>query len=127
VGVDLLRRAGYLAESEASRKITVKQVNDAFERWSKNLSLGKTLRSLSEDEKKLLKMIADSPDSTSGDAYETLREKTGIGVKKYNEMMAKLEHLRLVDTNYVAGVKGRSRKITLRHEPKDILESIKKK
>jgi len=127
VGIDVLRRAGYIAESKASRKISIEHVCQAYEKGSRSLNMKNTIKTLSDDERNLLKFLAESRVQNSGRAYETYREKTKTGIKKYNQMIAKLEHLRIIDTKYVAGVKGRSRNITLRYDPKEIIASTKKK
>lgn len=124
VGIDLLRRAGLLAERDAVRKISVAHVDEAFEGGSQMIALKNTVRGLDEAEKKLLSFIASSGDDSSGSLYEGFRGETGVGVKKYNEMVGKLEHLKLVDTHYVKGERGRGRKVLLRFDANDVLGQL---
>ncbi len=125
VGIDLLKRSGVLAERDAVRKIDVKHVEEAFEGGSQTVALKHTIRSLDDVEKKLLAFLASSGEDASGPLYEKFRGEEGVGIKRYNEIVKKLEHLKLVDGIYVEGEQGRSRRIILRHSPKDVLAQLK--
>ncbi|MFH1788901.1 MAG: ORC1-type DNA replication protein [Candidatus Altiarchaeota archaeon] len=125
VGIDLLRRSGLLAERDSVRKVELGHVEEAFEGGSQKVALRNTIRSLDDSEKKLLSFIASAGDESSGSLYEAFRAKTGVGVRKYNEMVGKLEHLKLVDTHYVKGGRGRSRQVLLRFDAHDVLGLLK--
>jgi len=121
VGIDLIRRSALLAEKDASRKITKEHAEHAYERESKNVKAQKTFDALDDLEKTLLGLIAEEEGLKSGDLAERLREKTGTGVKKYNEMIAKLEHVGLIETIPLPGP-GQTREIRLKMDVKPFLE-----
>ncbi len=125
IGIDLLRRSGLVAERDAKREITVKQVDEAFGGGSQMLALKNTIRGLDDTERSLLSYLASSGEEVSGVVYERFKEETGVGIKKYNEMVKKLEHLKLVDTVHLEGERGRSRKIVLRYKAQDIQDHVK--
>lgn len=125
VGIDLLRRSGLLAERDAMRGIGLSHVEEAFEGGSQLLALRSTAEGLDGLEKKLLCFIASVDEECSGALFEGFREREGVGIKKYNEMVGKLEHLKLVDTAYVAGERGRSRRVVLRYDPADVMKTCK--
>jgi len=120
VGIDLIRKSALLAERDSSRKITKEHVEAAYSRESSRLALRKTVDGLDADEKKLLKVITGLNEQNSGKVYEELRKDTGIGIKKYNEMIGKLEHYRLIDTVAVKGARGQTRDIILWYSPEDV-------
>jgi cell division control protein 6 len=119
VGIDLIRRSTLLAEKDASRKITKDHMETAYERESKNISLKRTIEALDATEKALLSLIAEEDGLKSGELQERLNKKTGTGIKKYNEMIAKLEHIGLIETIPVPG-RGQSREIRLKGSKKDV-------
>ncbi|MFH0863419.1 MAG: ORC1-type DNA replication protein [Candidatus Altiarchaeota archaeon] len=123
VGIDLIRRSALLAEKDASKKITREHVEAAYERESKNLNLKRTVAALDEPEKALLSIIAEEDCLRSGELQERLNKRTGTGVKKYNEMIAKLEHVGLIETVPLPG-RGQTREIRLKHNSTDVLRSL---
>jgi archaeal cell division control protein 6 len=123
VGIDLIRRSALLAEKDASRKITREHVELAFERESRTVNLKKTVSSLDETERVLLSLIAEEDGLKSGELYDRLKEKAGTGVKKYNQMTAKLEHIGLIESVPVAG-RGQSREIRLKHPAADVKAAL---
>lgn len=125
VGIDLLRRSGLLAERDSVRAISLRHVEEAFEGGSQLLALKNTVRSLDDSERSLLVFIASGGQESSGKIYEGFKKESGVGIKKYNEMVKKLEHVKLVDTAYVEGERGRSRRIILRFEKTDVLAQLK--
>jgi len=112
IGIDLLRRSALLAERDASRKIKGEYIDKAFESMSEFRG-DKILSGLSDEEKILLDIISKSPGRMSGYIFMRFREKTGAGVKKYNNVIKRLEKLNLIKTEYRKDGKGRSRKIRL--------------
>lgn len=125
VGIDLLRVSAYLAEQDSSRKIKKEHVETAFERESRQVALKNTLSVLTKEEKKLLQIIAGAQEKSSGKIYELFRKETKIGIRKYNEIVTKLEHYNLIDTSYNEGAKGRSRNILLRYDSSEVLRLIR--
>jgi len=126
VGIDLIRRSTRLAERDSSKKITGKHIAEAYDTESRLINLKNTLTALGGDEERVLGVLADSGEENSGRLYEAVQKDTGMGVKRYNEIIAKLEHLKVVDTSYTLGAKGRSRNILLRYEPAEVRRNLKK-
>jgi cell division control protein 6 len=111
-GIDLMRRSGLLAEKDAVRKITKEHIDKAFGGLP-DAKREESTEKLSEEDKILLDLIKKKESWVSGELYKEYKEKTGTGVKKYNELLAKIEKLNLIKTEYRAGIRGRSREITL--------------
>ena len=120
VGIDLLKRAALNAERRADRTIAPEDVESAYEK-SRLVHLSYVMRALKEDEKKLLSLIADSPQSGSGELYEKFHLQTALGYTTFYEMLNKLGSVRLIDAGFTGkGERGRSRVVTLRYQPGEI-------
>ena len=120
VGINLLKSCGNIAEASASREITQEHFDEAVESLV-SVNVRETLRSLSDDEKEVLKMIVDNDGNYTakklGDEY---KQKTGSSYASFNRILDKLEFVRLVDTKYSGkGSRGNSRQIILRFNPED--------
>jgi len=112
VGIDLLRRSALLAERDASRKIEQEHVDKAFGSLSESRR-EELSENLPDEERILLEIIAECPGRMSGYFFMRFRENTGAGVKKYNEVVKRLERKGLIKAQYKKGVRGRSREIRL--------------
>lgn len=120
VGIDLLKRAGLNAEHRAGRTIALEDVESAYEK-SRLVHLSYVMRALKSDEKLLLGLIADSPQSNSGELYEKFHEKTVLGYTRFYEMLNKLGSVKLIDADFTGkGARGRSRVVTLRYQPDEV-------
>ncbi|VVB54118.1 ORC1-type DNA replication protein 2 [uncultured archaeon] len=119
-GIQLMRQAVYEAEKEAVKAVTEKHVYASASRQDSAAELSSVLSALSDEDKALLLTIAELKDPVSGRVYEVYRRKTGVGIKKYNELVKKLEHLRIIDALYVEGVHGRTRRLIPRFDVGDI-------
>ncbi|MDO8871082.1 MAG: ORC1-type DNA replication protein [Methanobacteriaceae archaeon] len=122
VGIDLLRVCGNLAESEASRTIENKHLDEALKRTGP-ASLAHTLNSLSDLENSLLELIINFKDEnlTAGSLYELFKQNTGTSYSSFNRNLDKLEFLRLIDTKFTGkGMRGNSRLIILRFSQDEI-------
>jgi len=127
VGIDLLKRAGLQAEKAARRIIESDDICSAYS-VSKYLHLSYTLRTLKNEEKDILRIIAEmnhnSADTTTGNIHKSAKEEIGMGYTKYYEIVKKLDALRLINLNYREG-KGRTRIISLRYDPIRVIEQLK--
>ena len=112
-GIELLRRSVLLAEKTSSKRITKEHVSEAIRLVSSPAALRE---GLSSDERKLLEIIEKNNNASSGAIYKILRKNTGFGVKKYNKLVAELEHKKIIETEYLKGKRGRSRLLRLRVE-----------
>ncbi|HOK57644.1 MAG TPA: ORC1-type DNA replication protein [Methanothrix sp.] len=127
VGIDLLKRAGMEAERRASRSISEEDVRRAFSS-SRFLHIEHAIRSLSGDERTLLRIIAEQPGgkAQSGELYRTYHGITQAGYTKFYEILKRLEALRLVETSFTGpGMRGRSRIIRLRCDPAEVITRVK--
>jgi cell division control protein 6 len=124
VGIDLLKRAGLNAERHANRKISVEDVESAYEK-SRLVHLSYVIRSLKKDEKLLLGLIADMPEVTSGDLYEKFHSLTKLGYTRFYEMLNKLGGVSLVDADFTGkGSRGRSRVVNLRYKADEVKKRL---
>lgn len=120
VGIDLLKRGCLNAERRAGKNIAIPDVEAAYEK-SRLVHLSYIMRSLKKDEKLLLRMIADSPKTNSGELYEKFHSETNLGYTRFYEMLNKLGSVALVDADFTGkGSRGRSRVVTLRYEPGEV-------
>ncbi len=120
VGIDLLKRAGLSAERRASRTIALEDVESAYEK-SRLVHLSYIMRSLKDDEKILIGLVAESPQMNSGELYEKFHSKTSLGYTRFYEMLNKLNSIKLIDADFTGkGARGRSRVVALRYPVDEI-------
>lgn len=121
IGINLLRSTGNIAEADASKQITQEHFDKAIESLVP-VNLIETIKSLSDTEKALLKVIMESKEVlTAGSLAEMFREKENVSYATFNRTLEKLEFLRLIDTKYTGkGVRGNSREIILRFNPDEV-------
>ncbi|MDR3223768.1 MAG: ORC1-type DNA replication protein [Methanobrevibacter sp.] len=121
VGINLLKIAGNIAESNGSRFIEDKHLDEAI---AKNVSanLKQSLESLSEEEKKIIELISkEDKVFNAKDLFNDFNKKTGLKYHKFNTILNKLEFLRLIDIKFTGkGTRGNSRQIILRFNIDDI-------
>ena len=126
VGIDLVKRATLQAERAARRSVTRDDVCGAYE-VSKYLHLSFTARTLKDDEKKILRVLAEASgtgqEMNAGEVYKTVKESVAIGYTRFYEVVKKLDALRLVNLHYREG-RGRTRLISLRYDPAKVLEYL---
>ena len=120
VGIDLLKRAGLNAEKRASKTIAEEDVESAYEK-SRLVHLSYIMRTLKKEEKILLDLIINSPQTKTGELYEKFHEKTALGYTRFYELLNKLGSIKLIDADFTGkGARGRSRVVTLRYKPEEI-------
>jgi cell division control protein 6 len=126
VGIDLLKRATLNAEKAARRSIEREDICKAYE-VSRYLHLAYSIRALKAEEKKVLGRIAEmsirDQEMNAGDVYRFVKEKVGVSYTKYYEMVRKFDAMRLLNLHYRQG-RGRTRLISLRYDPKRVLEQL---
>ena len=127
VGIDLLKRAGLTAEHSARRKVEREDLVKAYE-VSKYLHLDFTIRTLRTEEKNLLRKLAElaatDKEMNAGEVFRTIGDEVGIGYTKFYEIVGKFDAMRIVNLHYRDG-RGRTRLISLRYEPEQVLERLK--
>jgi len=123
VGIDLLKRAALNAERATRRSIERGDICGAYE-VSKYLHLEYTIKTLKDEEKKILAGLARASTSdggmNAGEVYKTIKETVPVGYTRFYEIIKKMDAMRLVNLQYREG-KGRTRVITLRYEPAKVL------
>jgi cell division control protein 6 len=126
VGIDLLKRATLSAERAARRAIEKDDICGAYE-VSKYLHLAFTVKTLTDEEKKVLRALAEASrkekEMNAGDVYKAVSGSVEIGYTKFYEVVKKLDALRLINLHYRGG-KGRTRLISLRYDPQKVLEYL---
>ncbi len=126
MGLELLRVSAIIAESEASRIINVKHVQEAYGK-SKTLNLESLLGSLTEGELYAVKLLAERGEEDSGELYKHLKEKWPQSYSKFYRLLDKMESIRLVDTRHSKkGKRGRTRRISLRFSKEEISKALEK-
>jgi archaeal cell division control protein 6 len=124
VGIELLRAVGNSAEADASKTVEEIHLKAAIQELD-STSLQDTIKSLSDDEREILKIISslthDQENPTAGDLYNLRSKKKTLSYASFDRSLKKLEFLRLVDTRFTGkGVKGNSRLVILRFDPEEI-------
>jgi cell division control protein 6 len=126
VGIDLLKRATMSAEHAARRSIERDDICGAY-RISRYLHLSFTVKTLKDEEKKILRVLAETSrkemEMNAGEVYKTVTESVEIGYTRFYEVVKKLDALRIINLHYREG-KGRTRVISLRYEPRNVLEYL---
>lgn len=126
VGIDLLKRAGLLAERDARKLVVPDDVSQAYE-VSQRFHLTSLVRSLKDDEKIVLSVIGlmskDGVETSAGEVYSRVRETMSLGYTRYSEIIKKLDTIRIINLDYRAG-RGRTRVITLRFDPETVLAEV---
>lgn len=128
VGIDLLKRAGIAAEMDGRRVIEPDDMRRAYSA-SRYLHLDAVLRTLREEERDVLRALAESSAEendaiTSGELYRQIGQKAGLKYTRFWEVMTKLETMHVVDIHY-RSYPGRTRIVSLRYEPEQILSRLK--
>jgi cell division control protein 6 len=122
VGIDLLKRAALIAERNARRTIERDDICGAYA-VSRYLHLEFSLKTLKEEEKVLLRKLAElsgkEVEMNAGEVYKSVKESMDIGYTRFYEMIKKFDSMRLVNLHYRDG-KGRTRLISLRYSPEKI-------
>jgi len=123
VGIDMLKRATLNAEMAADREIGREHIRAAY-KVSKYIHLQYSLKSLSKDEKDIMRLLAEASKEdtqlTTGEVFETIQRTHKIGYTTFYEIIKKLDGLRLLNLQYKEG-RGRTRLINLRYDPDKIL------
>lgn len=128
MGIDLLRVSGNFAEADASKTIEEKHLKQALNNTS-SANLKSTLKTLSKEDKLLLKVIADckTDDLIAGNLYKKFNNLNPTSYASFDRKLNKLEFLRIIDTKFTGkGVKGNSRLIILRFDSEDILKCLER-
>lgn len=129
IGLDLIKRAVMYAETDARREVMQADLEKAFSA-SQDLHLAGTIRSLSPDElsvlRQLVKMTTDDTLMTTGDVRRAM-PKDAPKITRFNEIMEKFDHLRLITLGYANKGEGRKRYVNLRYDKERVNKLLQKK
>ncbi|HJJ49923.1 MAG TPA: ORC1-type DNA replication protein [Methanocorpusculum sp.] len=129
IGLDLIKRAVMHAEMDARRQVIEGDLEKAFSA-SRDMHLTGTIRSLSSDELEVLKqLVAMTTDDTLTTTADVRRAMTTNAPKitRFNGIMEKLDHLRLITLEYTNKGSGRRRYVNLRYEKDRVNKLLTKK
>ncbi|MBW3012641.1 AAA family ATPase [Candidatus Woesearchaeota archaeon] len=117
-GLYLLKESGNAAEMKSSRKITIEHVKTAIEKLE---SFSATdVSQLSENEKQILELVKQNPNSKMGDLFKQVQEKTNdsISYKTFQRTVEKLTKQKLITAKKITGGAEGSTKILNSQEKK---------
>jgi len=124
VGIDLLKRAGLSAEKRASRSISSQDVAGSCDR-SRLIHLTYALKSLKEDEIRVLRLAAEKKSWRAGELFASFHDQSGAGYTRFHEILNKLDSIRLINADFTGeGERGRSRVISVRYDPGEIISRL---
>lgn len=119
-GIYLLKLAGLEASFRRAERIEVDDVELVLGR-GRAAFVEKSVTALSDEERVLLELIYSSNSYAATTLYKKLREKVDVGYTKFNEMLYRLERLRLVDFAY-----EKNRKVVVkRFDEEAVIEALK--
>ncbi|HKL97480.1 MAG TPA: ORC1-type DNA replication protein [Methanocorpusculum sp.] len=129
IGLDLIKRAVMHVEMDARRQVTEVDLAKAFSA-SRDMHLTGTIRSLSSDELEVLKqLVTMTTDETMTTTAHVRRAMLADAPKitRFNEIMEKLDHLRLITLEYANKGSGRRRYVNLRYGKDRVNKLLTKK
>ncbi len=102
IGLHLMREAGNIAESKASRKITLEHAKEAVTKIDQ-FTIKKS-SDLTEDEKSILDIIKENSDKKIGDLYAIYKEHGGeLVYKSFQRKIEKLEKNKFINVKKTSG------------------------
>jgi cell division control protein 6 len=128
VGLDIIKRSVMKAETAARMNVSEEDITAAFS-ISRDIRLEELASVLSEDEADVLFQLAEmtnNEDIITTKSVHTALGKHATGYTRFVQIIEKLDNLRLVTLAYQNTGNGRTRIISLRHDPKRILAHQKK-
>ncbi|HJJ34263.1 MULTISPECIES: ORC1-type DNA replication protein [Methanocorpusculum] len=129
IGLDMIKRAVMYAETDARRAVTQEDLQKAASA-SQDLHLAGTIKTLSPDElqilEQLVKMTGTQTLLTTGDLRRSMT-KDAPKLTRFNEIVEKLDHLRVITVDYANKGSGRKRYVNLRYEKERVSKLLQKK
>lgn len=129
MALDLIKRSVLYAENDARTQVTEEDIQKAFSA-ARDLHLSNAVKSLSKDEhlvlSKIVKLTTPTKSPTTSELRLAMPEK-GPKVTRMNEIIEKLDNLRLVTTEYSNVGKGRQRFVHLKYDKERMINVLSKK
>ncbi len=126
VAIEALWKAGREAERENAEKVELKHLKKAFELVD-SVSALKHVKELDNNEKAVLKIIAEFSPIASGEMYEKYcaSEKEPLSQRRVSEFITNLEKRNLVSAALISmGNKGKTRQISLTTSKEAVLKEL---
>ncbi|HJJ55998.1 MAG TPA: ORC1-type DNA replication protein [Methanocorpusculum sp.] len=123
VGLDIIKRSVMNAEKDSRKSVVEEDINQALSNPN-DLQLKGMVQILSNDECSVLFKLAELTNDKDVITTKSLHNSLGskaTGYTKYIQIVEKLENLRLVDLRYNNTGNGKTRIISLKHDPKRVL------
>lgn len=123
--IEALLKAGRLAEKENSKTVSVDHLRESFDSIESSPAK-KVLKHLSEPEKNLLKILAQSSkELSSGELYEKYNESNDpLTIRRLREFVTKLSTLNIINAELNEG-RGKTRLISLKLSKNIVLDELK--
>lgn len=123
VGLEILRRAGIIAENRGKERVGTREIKEAFKE-AKYISMKILLHSLDEEERTLLRKIAESEEGISTpELYELFSEEVSRTPQHFRKLLQRLEWYRLVELRPLPG-STRAREVYLRFPKEKVKEYL---
>jgi len=122
LAIESLLRAGRIASKEDAKKISVDHLQQAFDSIHSR-ALDKAKDFLDENEKAILKLLAEEDGIYSGELFERFSKQTknALTQRSFRKKINRLESLNLVSMEAIEkGIRGRTRKVKLAQSKKEI-------
>ena len=123
--IEALLKAGRLEEKENSKTVSVDHLRESFDSIESSPAK-KVLKHLSEPEKNLLKILAQSSkELSSGELYEKYNESNDpLTIRRLREFVTKLSTLNIINAELNEG-RGKTRLISLKLSKNIVLDELK--
>lgn len=126
IAIESLLAGGRIAEKEGANSLKIGHLRKAFETVD-SASAVKAIPFLSDDEKKMLEVVAENDGAISGKIYDAFDRKTKgkLAERSKRILLEKLEEARLIETEETSlGNEGRTRTIKLKAGKKAVMEKL---
>jgi archaeal cell division control protein 6 len=108
IGLFLLRESAILAESQSLKQVTQEHIDKAISK----LSDFKRPLDLDDDEKNILKIVDKNPNKTTTEIFDIYKQTGDKGPRTFRRKINNLEKARLIKLEEIAGIQGKSYKVT---------------
>ena len=123
IGITLLHSSGLLAESDGRKSISREDIDRAFEKKARFVTLKEKIAVLSAVEQKMLETIAGHMGIKSGELNEIMAD--SVNKKTFSQAASKLELYGLIESSTVNMGRGKSREFISRFPAEDVMHVLK--
>ncbi len=129
IAIELLLKAGRLAEKENAETVSSLHVKKAMGRLS-DTPAKKSVPFLGEMEKKILKLLLEGGEFSTGELHRLYSQKSGkkVSLRHFSSALSGLSSRGLIEAEKVVeGMKGKTRKISLKAGKETVQEALRGK